>query len=139
MTPAALAALHAAAFTTPRPWNANEFEALLGATGVFLRGDSRGFVMGRVVAGEAELLTLAVAPQERRKGLGLALLAAFDDAARAAGADSGFLEVAAENAPARALYSAAGWREVGKRRGYYRLPDGGADDALVLTRRYEPL
>ncbi len=136
MTPAALAALHAEAFTTPRPWNANEFAALLDGTGVFLRGDSRGFVMGRVVAGEAELLTLAVAPQERRKGLGLALLAAFDDSARAAGAESGFLEVAAANVPARALYKAAGWREVGVRRGYYRLPDGGTDDALVLSRGF---
>jgi len=92
--------------------------------------------MGRVVAGEAELLTLAVAPQERRKGLGLALLAAFDDSARAAGAESGFLEVAAANVPARALYKAAGWREVGVRRGYYRLPDGGTDDALVLSRGF---
>ena len=136
MTPAAMAALHAASFTTPRPWSAPEFATLLATPGVFLRGDSRGFVLGRAVAGEAELLTLAVDPALRRKGLGRALLAEFERAARAAGAEAAFLEVAAANAPARALYAAAGWREAGLRRGYYRLLDGGADDALVLTRAF---
>ncbi|MDP2064128.1 MAG: GNAT family N-acetyltransferase [Phaeovulum sp.] len=134
MTPAAMAALHAAAFSTPRPWSAAEIAGLCATAGVFVLGDSRGFVLGRALAGEAELLTLAVAPAERRRGLGRALLAGFEAAARLAGAEAAFLEVAAANAPARALYAAAGWRETGRRRGYYRNPDGSPEDALVLTR-----
>ena len=134
MTPEALAALHAACFATPRPWSAAEFAALLATPGVFLRGDSRGFVLGRAVAGEAELLTLAVAPEERRQGLGRALLVAFEVEAREAHAETAFLEVAAANVAARALYAGAGWAETGRRRGYYRLPGGGADDAVVMTR-----
>ncbi|PKP68690.1 MAG: ribosomal-protein-alanine acetyltransferase [Alphaproteobacteria bacterium HGW-Alphaproteobacteria-4] len=136
MTPAALAMLHAACFTSPRPWSAAEFAGLMALPGVFLLGDSRGFVLGRAVAGEAELLTLAVTPALRRQGLGRALLAGFEAAAQAAGAEAAFLEVAAANAPARALYAGAGWREAGRRRGYYRLPGGSADDALVLTRAF---
>ncbi|MBW6505802.1 MAG: GNAT family N-acetyltransferase [Rhodobacteraceae bacterium] len=136
MTPAALAALHAACFTTPRPWSAAEFASLLVLPGVFLLGDSRGFVLGRAAAGEAELLTLAVAPALRRQGLGRALLAAFEAAAQAEGAGVAYLEVAAANAPARALYAAAGWREAGRRRGYYQLPGSGTDDALVLARAF---
>jgi len=134
MTPEALAALHGACFATPRPWSAAEFAALLTAPGVFLHGDSRGFVLGRAVAGEAELLTLAVAPEARRQGLGRALLVAFEAEARQARAETAFLEVAAANVAARALYAGAGWAEAGRRRGYYRLPGGGADDAVVMTR-----
>lgn len=133
MTPAALAALHARCFTTPRPWSEAEFAELLGTPFTFLLTAPSGFLLGRVIAGEAELLTVAVAPEARRLGSGRALLAGFAQAARARGADSAFLEVAEDNAPARALYAAAGWAEAGRRRGYYHTPDGRRIDALVLT------
>ncbi|MFT3688752.1 GNAT family N-acetyltransferase [Paenirhodobacter sp.] len=129
MTPADLAALHARCFTTPRPWSEGEFRDLLAAPFTFLLTAPQGFLLGRVIAGEAELLTLAVAPEARRRGTGRALLAGFAETARARGADSAFLEVAEDNAPARALYAAAGWREAGRRRGYYHP----GIDALVLT------
>jgi ribosomal-protein-alanine N-acetyltransferase len=138
MTPGDLAALHGACFTTPRPWTAPEFAALLALPGVFLCGDGAGFVLGRAIAGEAELLTLAVAPLQRRRGRGTALLAAFEAAARAGGATRAFLEVAAGNAAARALYGRAGWQQTGLRRGYYRHPDGHAEDAIVLARLLDP-
>lgn len=134
MTPAALARLHAECFTVPRPWSAAEFAGLLDGPGVFLltEGDA-GFLMGRALAGEAELLTVAVAPAARRRGLGARLVARFLAEARARGAQSAFLEVAAGNAAARALYAAAGFAEAGRRRGYYRGPGGQAEDALVLA------
>lgn len=135
MTPEALAALHAACFRdAPRPWTAAEFAALLGQETAVLNAEPGGFVLGRVVGPEAELLTLAVDAGMRRRGVGRRLLAAFEAGARARGARTLFLEVAADNAPARALYAGAGWEEAGLRRGYYRGRDGVPRDALVLRK-----
>ncbi len=138
MTPEILAALHGRVFTTPRPWSAAEFTALLADPLVFLlvEGDA-GFLLGRSVAGEAELLTLAVAPEARQRGLGRRLVARFLYQARLRGAGEAFLEVAADNAPALALYARAGFDEAGRRRGYFTVPGRGAADALVLRRRLE--
>lgn len=135
MTPEALARLHARCFqTTPRPWSAAEFADLLAQPECHLSAVREGFAVGRSVAGEAELLTLAVAPEARRKGLGRRLTAAFEDEARASGAEEAFLEVSAENAPARALYAALGWRAAGIRRGYF----GPGLDAIVLRKDLLP-
>lgn len=133
MRPAELAALHAACFTTPRPWTEAEFESFLTTPHVFLLGDAQGFVVGRAVADEAELLTLAVAPGARRRGVGGALVAAFEAEARDRGAAEAFLEVAEDNAAARALYAAAGYRETGRRPGYFRQPDGQPVAAVLMA------
>ncbi|MGC9418588.1 MAG: GNAT family N-acetyltransferase [Rhodovulum sp.] len=133
-SPARLAGVHAQCFTHPRPWTAAEFTALLTGPGVFLTGDASAFALGRAVADEAELLTLAVAPAARRQGLGRARLAAFEAAARSRGAARAFLEVAADNTAARALYAAAGYGAAGLRRGYCTAPDGTAVDALILAK-----
>ncbi len=135
MTPATLAALHARCFQTPRPWSEAEFETLLADPLVFLlvEGDA-GLLLGRAVAGEAELLTIAVAPESRGRGLGRRLVSRFLYQARLRGADSAFLEVAADNQAAQSVYDKAGFALAGRRRGYYRTPDGRAVDALVLRR-----
>jgi len=135
VTPDALAALHARAFTMPRPWNAEEFANWLADPLAFLlvEGDA-GFLLGRAVAGEAELLTIAVAPEARGRGLGQRLVSRFLYQARLRGAEEAFLEVAEDNAPARAVYSKAGFTESGRRRGYYRTPGGHPVDALVMRR-----
>lgn len=134
---ATLARLHAACFTHPRPWSAAEFQALLADPAVFLETAEghAGFALGRAAAGEAELLTLAVDPLFRRRGIGGTLLAAFEAAARGRDAETAFLEVAEDNLPARALYAAAGYAETGRRPGYYRRADGGTVSALVLRRQ----
>jgi ribosomal-protein-alanine N-acetyltransferase len=134
MTPDALAALHARCFTTPAPWPAAEFAATLASPGAFLLHESQGFLLGRVVADEAELITLATAVEARRQGIGRRLLAAFLAESAARGAVTAFLEVAADNAPALALYTQAGFAVQGRRRAYYRTPDGQRKDALILTR-----
>ena len=133
MTPDALAALHARSFTVPRPWSAAEFAALLRNPGVILATESDGFVLGRVVADEAELLTLAVAPGQRRTGIGRRLIDRFLLAAHAAGALRAFLEVSVENDAATRLYRAAGFVDAGRRPGYFQGPDGPAVDALILS------
>ncbi len=129
-----LATIHAAAFTVPRPWTAAEIEALLTTTGTFLVHEAGGFLIGRAIAGEAELLTVAVHPEARRAGIARRLVDAFLGDAAMRGAVRVFLEVAADNRPARALYTSAGFTEAGRRRGYYSRPEGPAVDALILAR-----
>ena len=87
-----------------------------------------------MVAGEAEILTIAVDPSHRRSGLGQVLLAAASDLASQQGGEALFLEVSVDNEPALALYDRAGFVRVGLRRGYYTGPDGRPIDALVLRR-----
>lgn len=130
MSPEELARLHAACFVVPRPWTAAEFVAVLATPGAMLVSRPAGLAVGRVAAGEAELLTLAVAPDRRRRGEGRALLGAFEGRARTRGAAAAVLEVAEGNMPARVLYAGAGWSPVGRRPGYYA--DG--QDAVVLRK-----
>lgn len=134
MTPESLAALHRACFTTPRPWDASEFADLLGSPHIFLTGTAEGFALGRAIAGEAELLTIAVAPAMRRHGIGRRLMADFAKEASNHGTTRVFLEVAADNTAALALYRASGFHEIGQRPGYYHPPTGPAIDALVMQK-----
>lgn len=134
MTPEALADLHARCFSVPRPFSAREFASFLAKDWCFLLGDARGFALGSAAAGEAELLTLVVDPTHRRTGLGSALLRAFETEAQARGAEDVFLEVAANNLAAQALYRRAGYRESGQRHSYYRQPDGSRIDAILMTK-----
>ena len=128
MTPGALAALHARCITVPPPWSAQAFADALATPGTFLLAGTAGFALGRVVAGEAELLTLAVAPEARRQGVARDLCRRFEEAATAARAEAAFLEVAADNDAARALYRGCGWVEAGRRPRYY----GPGLDAVVM-------
>ena len=134
MTPAALAAIHAACFTVPRPWSAAELADLIASPSTLLAEASDGFALARVAADEAELLTIAVRPEARGRGLGSALLRDVLAAAAARGAGRMVLEVAADNAAALALYRREGFAECGRRRGYYAAPDGRRIDALIMAR-----
>ena len=132
MTAEEMAALYASAFPGSRPWSPEEIADLAAPPGFAVTAPA-GFALGRAVADEAELVTIAVDPDARRQGAGRALLARFEAEARARNATTAFLEVAEDNAPARALYAAAGWRETGRRKGYYARPTGAAD-ALTLAK-----
>ncbi len=134
MTPDALAALHTRCFITPRPWAADEFASLLTSNGVFLQTTAAGFALGREIAGEAELLTLAVDPAHQRQGNGRMLLAAFEAEAAKRGAIVAFLEVASNNTAAYALYHAAGYTESGRRPAYYRPPTGPKIAAIIMRK-----
>lgn len=138
MTADDLAAVHAQAMDSGPAWSAADFAGLLAAPGVFALGDHRGIALGRVAADEAELLTIAVLPEHRGTGLGQALLTAFETQAARAGARIAHLEVAADNHAARALYARQGYAETGRRKGYYRLPDGRRTDALTMARPLLP-
>jgi ribosomal-protein-alanine N-acetyltransferase len=132
---AAIAQLHGASFH--RGWSDGEIEHMLLDRGVLahramLGGRLVGFILSRLVADEAEILSVAVAASRRGKGLGRRLLDLHLRRLAGLGATAVFLEVEEGNEPARALYRRAGFREVGRRAGYYRAGEGGA--AIVLRR-----
>ncbi len=132
--PEALARLHRAACAHARPWSAPEFARLLARADTVFCHLPQGYALGRAILDEAELLSLAVSGQARGRGLGRALLAGFEAAARARGARRAFLEVAADNAPEITLYTRSGWRQVGHRRNYYPQARPGRPrvDALLF-------
>lgn len=126
---APLAALHAACFA--HPWDAAAITQLLNTPGTFAFHHKCGFVLARAAGGEAEILTLAVAPAARGQGLGLFLLQAAIIRAQAMGAQAMFLEVGVDNPHALALYAGLGFTRIGTRKAYYSTISGGSD-ALVL-------
>lgn len=127
-----------------KPWGDGEFHSLLSQETVFgfvarqtnaiLRKPLPGFILARQVAGEAEILTLAVQAKLARAGLGWRLMQAAMREARVRGGESMFLEVDDGNAAALGLYRKLGFEKVGERRGYYRQENGAGSTALVMRR-----
>lgn len=135
MKPENYADIHARCFDgAPRPWSAAEFRDFLRLEGVVVVERPGGFAIGRQAGPEAELITLAVAPERRRRGIARALLAELESGLSEAGAEEIFLEVAATNDAARSLYRHAGYREVGRRPGYYAQPGRASVDAIMLSK-----
>lgn len=130
----ALSAVHRRAFTPG--WSAEEIADLASGPGAFglivETGTPLGMILCRALAGEAEVLTLAVDPGARRQGVARALVAAAAVAARSAGAGAMFLEVAVDNHPAIALYEAQGFGRAGRRPSYYDRGGGIYVDAVVM-------
>jgi ribosomal-protein-alanine N-acetyltransferase len=114
--PAFLARLHAACFT--KGWDAQSLRDLFAA-GAFAFHNPDGFILARAAGGEAEILTLAVVPAARRKGVGRALVRAAANHSQALGAAALFLEVGVDNSAALALYAGLGFTKVGARKAYY--------------------
>jgi len=117
------------------PWTRGMFGIHLVPEGGndFLVADEDGSVVGYAitvaVAGESELLNIAVGPDRRRHGVGALLLDAAMDRCRGSGATEMWLEVRASNAGARMLYASRGFAEMGVRKRYYHAP---REDAIVL-------
>ena len=119
-------------------WTGPQCAGLLPMPGVWLSlategPDVVGFALARVVAGEAELLLLAVKRGAQGRGVGQSLLERFTDIAKSRGADRLHLEVREGNRAIR-LYKRAGFSEVGRRRNYYNGRNGEVYDALTLAR-----
>jgi len=133
-----LASLHAPLFDTP--WDAASFQQLLshpGATSFLARvgqpPEIAGFIVGRLAADEAEILTLGVSKQWQRQGIGRRLVEALARAAKKADAHRLHLEVSAANAPALVLYKRLGFEETGRRKSYYERVGAPAEDAINLS------
>ena len=132
---AAIAALHGASFR--RGWGEDEILRLLLERNVVTQrisagGKLIGFIMSRLAAGEAEILSVAIASGWRGRGLSRRLLDLHLRRLAGLGVRAVYLEVGEHNAPACRLYRRAGFNEVGRRQGYYE--DGAA--ALVLRRDF---
>jgi len=130
---AAIAAIHAASFQ--RGWSEQELQQLLADRAVVGHRAMSGrnltaFILSRIAADEAEILSVAVAPAWRGHGVARPLLDLHLRRLAGLGVRTVFLEVGEHNVPALRLYGRAGFREVGKRQGYY---DSGAT-ALLLRR-----
>lgn len=134
---AAIAALHAASFH--RGWSEQEVETLLVdravvAHRVLLGGKFAGFILSRQAAGEAEILSIAIAGNRRGRGLARGLLTLHLRRLAGLGVRNVFLEVDENNMPAIRLYRRAGFHDVGHRPNYYPGVDGKRAAALVLRR-----
>ena len=127
-----IAGMHHICFA--EPWNEKAMAELLALPGVYgwlAAGETpEGFVMARIAADEAEILTLLVLPPYRRHGLARRLLEAALDNAKVQGVEKMYLEVASSNDSARQIYIKIGFKQVGRRKGYY----GEGIDALLLAR-----
>jgi ribosomal-protein-alanine N-acetyltransferase len=133
-----LARIHAQSFY--RGWPATDFVTFLADrnTPVYVACDARrriaGFALIRTVADEAELLTIAVDPRWRGKGVGRALMDAVFADLMLSPARRMFLEVDEQNHAAIRLYEKLGFARISTRKGYYPRPDGSAATALVMAR-----
>ena len=129
-----MATIHAQSFESP--WSASEIAILLASPGGFGFAVAEqealsGFILCRLAADEAEILTLATRTHRRRRGVAAVLLRAVRGAVTAAGAQAIFLEVAADNLAALALYEGQGFVRIGERRGYYERRGSAPMSALV--------
>lgn len=131
---ALIAEIEAASADAPWPEPAIHASLALCTTRAWIaevQGQAVGHLLASSVADVGEVLTVAVRPEARRRGIGATLLDACMARWVEEGVTEAFLEVRAHNTPARALYERAGWREVGRRSGYYA--DG--EDAIVMRWR----
>jgi [ribosomal protein S18]-alanine N-acetyltransferase len=117
------------------PWTEGNFRDALTAGNLCLVGEQAGVLVAcavlQMAAGDAELLTMAVLPTARRKGLGRQLLRELVARASAYRAAAVWLEVRVSNTAAIGLYREAGFAEIGWRKGYYRTAEG-REDAIMM-------
>ena len=117
------------------PWSADEITKDVNAGGsvyvaVAMADDERaGYAEIRMIAGEAQIYNIAIAPEFRREGIGEALLRHLIEKADEEGCGLVTLEVRGSNGAAMELYKKLGFREVGRRRGYYAK---GGEDAVLM-------
>ncbi|MBC8038643.1 MAG: tRNA (adenosine(37)-N6)-threonylcarbamoyltransferase complex dimerization subunit type 1 TsaB [Rhizobiales bacterium] len=135
------AALHAECFDSP--WGAEEFAKLMAmpgatATLAFEAREPVGFILVRKAADEAEIVTLGTRPFARRRGVAAALVSHQFTEFKSSSVKACFIEVAASNGDARALYSSCGFIEAGRRRGYYERTGGALEDAIVMRKELAP-
>ena len=123
-----LAKMHALCFPH-RPWGAEEFSDLK-KSGCDIIASQNGFIVWRVVADTAEIITIGVAPSARRGGIATAMLTLAESDARTHGATTMILDVAENNTAARNLYESLGYTIDGRRPKYY---DG--TDAILMSKK----
>lgn len=123
-------------YFSKRPWNSNVFHELLKEkTTIGFAIENTGFILGRVIDMEAEILMLVVEQDSTRQGVGLKLVTSFCDYAFKNHVERVFLEVSVANNPAINLYRKIGFEIVGRRKNYYPEKRKPGNDAFVMTKK----
>ena len=133
---AVLSTLHGRCFD--ETWEEAALTRLLAMPGAFAflaeeDASPTGFILCRGAGDECEVISLAVLPGFRRKGVATALLARALDEAGKGGVKKIFLEVAEDNAAGRSFYEALKFEAVGRREKYYKSTAGERRDALIMA------
>ena len=123
-----LADLHKICFPH-KPWSADDF-ADLKKSGCEIIASDNGFIVWRVVADEAEIISIGVAPNSRRNGIAGALILLMEQELKKSSVVNVFLEVSEVNVPAKNLYKKYGFKPTGKRPKYYN-----GIDAIIMSKR----
>ena len=135
-TPADGAAIaRAEAEIFPDPWTERDIVDTISTDGsmCYVATDDENcllaYIVARVIVPEGEIYRIATLPFARKRGIAYRLLDYAVKTERGKGLESLFLEVREKNTPARALYHAYGFKEIGRRKNYYKNPD---DDAIIM-------
>ncbi|WP_306132695.1 GNAT family N-acetyltransferase [Roseivivax marinus] len=134
MTPDDIAALMQRAYRHQTPWRPDDVAAVTARRTTRVFSDDGAVLIAQVVADEAEILALATDPDRQREGRAARLLDTFHAEMAEGGVTRTVLDVAEDNAPALALYESRGYRTTAARAAYYKRPEGGHADALLMAR-----
>ena len=134
MTPFEMAKLHLLSGSLTRPWSESEYKILLSTDTIRFFYVENGFLVGRLIGPDAEILNVIVHPKYRRLGKARYLIDKFEKEAKEQGSSKCFLEVAESNSRANKLYQSLNYLSVGKRKNYYEFVDGRKDNASILTK-----
>ena len=134
MTPFEMAKLHLVSGSLTRPWSESEYKNLLATDTIRFFYVEKGFLVGRLIGPEAEILNVIVHPKYRRLGKARYLIFQFETEAKDIGSSRCFLEVAESNSSANKLYHDLGYLKVGQRKNYYEFIDGRKDNASILAK-----
>ena len=129
-----MAQIHREAFVLERPWTAEEFDHLAAQPSSKILSVADCFVFGRLTLEELEILTIACSPSEQRQGYAFMLMMELLSITKKEGGHSVYLEVAADNIAARALYHRLGFDQAGCRKNYYKRRNGLSCDAFLLKK-----
>ena len=134
MTPFEMAKLHLLSGSLTRPWSESEYKILLSTDTIRFFYVENGFLVGRLIGSDAEILNVIVHPKYRRLGKARYLIDKFEKEAKEQGSSKCFLEVAESNSRANKLYQSLNYLSVGKRKNYYEFVDGRKDNASILAK-----
>ena len=134
MTPFEMAKLHLLSGSLTRPWSESEYKILLSTDTIRFFYVENGFLVGRLIGPDAEILNVIIHPKYRRLGKARYLIEKFEKEAKEEGSSKCFLEVAESNSRANKLYQSLNYLSVGKRKNYYEFVDGRKDNASILAK-----
>ncbi len=137
---AAIAELESEIFSDP--WSERDIASAISVSGAMCysalgdNGELFAYVLGRTIAPEGEIYRVATAKKMRGRGIAYRLMTYAIKTEKGHGLENLFLEVRSENLPAKKLYSALSFKEIGRRKNYYKDPP---DDAVLMMRSSEPM